>query len=57
MLQLMACEASLTYLETGRVPQYTYKEIADFCGCDKMNIQKIEANALRKLRLRSKNLK
>ena len=57
MLQLMACEASLTEKETGRVLQYSHKEIADFCGCDTMSIKKIESNALKKLRFRSNNLK
>lgn len=57
MLSLMACESALTYLETGSIPQYSHKEIADFCGCDTMSIKKIESNALRKLRLRSNYLK
>jgi len=57
MLQLMSCEAGLTHLETGSIPQYSHKEIADFCGCDTMSIKKIETNALRKLRFRSNNLK
>ncbi len=57
LLNFMACNASLTEIETGRVPQYSLDEIADFCGCDVMAIKKIETRALRKLRSKNPSLK
>ncbi len=57
LLSFMACNASLIEIETGRVPQYSLDEIADFCGCDVMAIKKIETRALRKLRSKNPSLK
>lgn len=57
LLNYMCCNASLIEKETGRVPQYSLDEIADFCGCDVMAIKKIETKALRKLRSKNPKLK
>lgn len=45
------------WLHTGVVPgRMTLDEIADFCGVDRMVIQRAEANALKKIRSKFKKM-
>ena len=50
MLAFMACEAGCEVLETGRIPQFSSAEIADFCGCDRRVILRAETEGLEKLK-------
>jgi len=46
----MVVEASLFALENmEEPPKFTRQEIADFCGCSKDTIRRIEERALRKM--------
>jgi DNA-directed RNA polymerase specialized sigma24 family protein len=50
MLNCMVVEASLFALENmDEPPKFTRQEIADFCGCSKDTIRRIEERALRKM--------
>ena len=50
MLTFMVCQSGCEVVETGRVPQYSVAEIADFCGCDRKVIAKAEMEGLEKLK-------
>jgi DNA-directed RNA polymerase specialized sigma24 family protein len=51
MLNCMVVEASLFALEhEEEPPKFTNEEIADFCGCSRETIRRIEKQALEKLR-------
>jgi hypothetical protein len=50
MLTFMVCEAGCEMKESGRVPQYSVAEIADFCGCDRKVVARAEMEALEKLK-------
>lgn len=50
MLNCMVVEASLFALDNMEAPpKFTRQEIADFCGCSKDTIRRIEERALRKM--------
>ena len=51
MLNCMIVEASLFALEhEEEPPKFTNEEIADFCGCSRETIRRIEKQALEKLK-------
>ena len=51
MLNCMVIEASLFALENEEAPPYfTRDQIADFCGCGKDTIKRIEEQALKKVK-------
>jgi DNA-directed RNA polymerase specialized sigma24 family protein len=51
MLNCMVVEASLFALEhEEEPPKFTNEEIADFCGCSRETIRRIEKQALEKLK-------
>lgn len=51
MLNCMVIEASLFALENEEAPPYfTRDQIADFCGCGKDTIKRIEERALEKIK-------
>ena len=51
MLNCMVIEASLFALENEEAPPYfTRDQIADFCGCGKDTIKRIEERALEKVK-------
>ena len=51
MLNCMVVEASLFALEhEEETPKFTNEEIADFCGCSRETIRRIEKQALEKLK-------
>lgn len=53
MLDCMIVEACVhSYVKNEDPPKFTREQIADFVGCSKDHIRRIEESALRKLRLK-----
>lgn len=51
MLRCMVVEAGLHSMENGESPpKFSRDQIADFCGCSKDTIRRIEEKALEKLK-------
>ena len=51
MLKTMIVETAIYATENGEdIPLYTRDQIADFCGCSKDTIRRIEEKALARLR-------
>ena len=51
MLRSMVVESTLHAYENGEdLPRFTREQIADFCGCSKDTIRRIEEKALERLR-------